>query len=166
MTTDTKLRSYSTEPAATVSRSYEDDFFGWVEDQVALLKAGRVDRVDLINIADELSAVGNEHYEKLESAVRIVLLHLLKWDYQPDRRSRSWVLSIAAHRRRIVRVLRKNPSLKPHIEEATGNAYEDARGDAMNETGLVAMTFPKQCPYDWSAITARTIEWDDVRSPE
>lgn len=168
MTTDTKPRKDRIESTATskMSRRYQDDLYGWVEDQIALLKTGRVDDLDLTNIADELSDVGNEQYDKLQSAIRVVLLHLLKWDHQPDRRSRSWVLSIAEHRRRITRVLRKNPSLKPHTGEATREAFEDARGDAIDQTGLPAKTFPKQCPYDWDAITARIVEWDDLNSPE
>jgi hypothetical protein len=168
MTIDTKLRKDSTEPTATskTPRGYSDDLYGWVEDQIALLNAGRVDQLDLGNIADELSDVGNEQYDKLQSAVRVVLLHLLKWDHQIDGRSRSWVLSIAEHRRRVVRVLRKNPSLKPHIGEAMREAYEDARGDAINETGLATRTFSKQCPYEWSAIMTRIVEWDDLKSPE
>ena len=104
MVTKTIDRSPPTAPAP--SRSYKDDLFGWVEDQVALLEAGRLLEVDAKNVADELGDLGKEQYEKLESAIRVILLHLLKWDHQADRRSRSWVGSIIEQRRRVTRVLK------------------------------------------------------------
>jgi len=164
MTTTTKARG-SAEKAAPSRRSYADDLYGWVEDQIALLKAGRLSEVDSDNIADELSDVGNEQYDKLESAIRVVLLHLLKWDHQPERRSRSWVGSIIEQRRRIARVLKKNPSLKPHIAEAILEAYEDAQTDAAVETNLREDQFPKDCPYSWEDILDRVVALDDLQSP-
>lgn len=164
MATKTIDRSPPTVPAP--SRAYRDDLFGWVEDQVALLKAGRVSEIDFVNIADELGDVGNEQYDKLESAIRIVLLHLLKWDHQPERRSRSWVGSIVEQRRRIGRVLKKNPSLKPHIAEALAEGYEDARTAAAVETDKPTKVFPENCPYSWDEMLHRVIALDDFRSPE
>jgi hypothetical protein len=94
------------------------------------------------------------------------MLHLLKWDHQPALRSKSWLHSVHEQRKRIARVLRKNPGLAPRISEATEEGYEDARDDAAAETGIAKKLFPKDCPYDWSAITTRVIEFDDLRSPE
>jgi hypothetical protein len=165
MTTTTKARG-GAEIAAQPRRRYADDLYGWVEDQIALLKAGRLSEIDTDNIVEELSDVGNEQYDKLESAIRVVLLHLLKWDHQPSHRSKSWVLSIREHRRRIDRVLRKNPSLMSSIEEATSEAYENARDDAMRETDLPQTAFPTKCTYDWETILKRAIEFGDLRSPE
>lgn len=164
MATKTIDRSSQTE--MKLSRAYKDDLFGWVEDQVELLKAGRIAEIDCENIADELGDVGNEQYDKLESAIRVVLLHLLKWDQQSSHRSKSWVFSIRTQRRQIARVLKKNPSLKPHIAEAIEEGYEDARDEAQTETGLPASVFNARCPYDWDAILTRLVEFDDIRSPE
>lgn len=164
MATKTIDRSPQTE--LTQSRAYKDDLFGWVEDQVALLKAGRVAEIDFENIADELADVGSEQYDKLESAIRIVLLHLLKWDRQSSHRSKSWVLSIRTQRRQIARVLKKNPSLKPHVAAAIEEGYEDARDDAQRETGLPASAFDVRCPYDWDTILTRLVALEDIRSPE
>jgi hypothetical protein len=150
----------------SVSRAYKDDLFGWVEDQVALLKAGRIGEIDALNIADELADVGSEQYDKLESAVRVILLHFLKWDHQAERRSRSWVGSVVEQRRRVARVLKKNPGLKPHIAEAMAEGYEDARTEAAVETGISEQTFPSNCPYSWEDVVSRTIALDDLRSPE
>lgn len=163
MATKTIDRSSQTE--VKPSRAYKEDLFGWVEDQVALLKAGQIAEIDCENIADELGDVGNEQYDKLESATRVVLLHLLKWDHQPERRSRSWVGSIVEQRRRIARVLKKNPSLKPHTAEALAEGYEDARTDAAVETDMPKKVFPENCPYSWDEVLNRVIALDDLRSP-
>jgi hypothetical protein len=77
----------------------------------------------------------------------ILLAHLLKWQYQPERRSRSWEATIKEQRRRIERVLRKNPGLKSYLDEAFENAYGDARLIAVRETGLEENTFPEDCPW-------------------
>jgi hypothetical protein len=164
-TTTSKVRPGSNETSTSPAR-YEDDLYGWVEAQIALLKAGRLAEVDAKNIAEELADVGHDQYDKLERALGILMMHLLKWDHQPTHRSRSWVNTVHEQRKRIARVLRKNPSLKSRIPEATEEGYEDARDSAAAETGLAKKLFPKACPYDWSAITARIIEFDDLRSPE
>lgn len=164
-TTKSKARSGSAETPTAPAR-YEDDLYGWVEQQVALLRAGRATGIDAENIAEELSDVGGEQYDKLESAIRVVLLHLMKWDLQPTHRSKSWVFSMRIQRRHIARVLKKNPSLKPHVAEAIGEAYSDARDDAQEETGLPAKVFELTCPYDWDAILTRAVEFEGIRSPE
>jgi len=165
MTTSSKIRSDPPAASAAAPR-YDEDRFGWVEHQVALLRAGRLSEVDAGNIAEELSDVGGEQYDKLESALRVVLLHLMKWDQQPTHRSKSWVFSIRTQRRQIARVLAKNPSLKPHIAEAIGEAYLDACDEAQEQTGLSAKAFELTCPYDWDAILSRVVEFEGIRSPE
>ena len=123
------------------------------------MRAGRVAEADVLNIAEELDDVGNEQYDKLQSALRIVLLHLLKWDHQARRRSRSWWASIRVQRNHIRRVLHKNPGLKSRVNEAIREAYEDARVDAAAETKLGLRSFPARCPYRWNDIMEREIAW-------
>jgi len=85
---------------------YDQDLYSWAVEQAALLRAGKIAEADARNIAEELDDVGNEQYDKLESALRVILLHLLKWDHQPGRRSRSWYASIKVQRNHVTRVLR------------------------------------------------------------
>src|SRR5437868_10723510 len=103
--------------AATEPARYERDLYSWAIEQATLLRAGNIAEADARNIAEELDDVGNEQYDKLESALRLILLHLLKWDYQSERRSRSWYGSISIQRKHVRRVLRKNPGLKPLVDE-------------------------------------------------
>ena len=151
--TDTK-RAAGREPAR-----YDRDLYSWAIEQAALLRAGRIAEADALNIAEEIDDVGNEQYDKLESALRVILLHLLKWDYQPSHRSRSWHLSIMAHRRHVLKVLRKNPGLRSVRDEAVAEAYEDARIEAADQTLLELDVFPLECPYSFNQIMERPIDW-------
>jgi hypothetical protein len=135
--------------------TYKGDLHAWAREQAALLRAGRPSEADAANIAEELDDVGNEQYDKLEGALRVLLTHMLEWDHQPERRGRSWANSIAAQRLAIAKVLRKNPSLKSSREEAVGEAWDEARLQASSETDLPLDAFPEALPYDWPAITER-----------
>ena|SRR2546423_4354258 len=138
---------------------YGNDLYSWAVEQAALLRAGKIAEADVLNIAEELDDVGNEQYDKLESALRLIVLHLLKWDHQPERRSRSWYASIAVQRNHVRKVLRKNPGLKPLLNEAIAEAHEDARLEAAADTDLEEGAFSKQCPYSWEIIMERPIQW-------
>lgn len=146
-------------PKASGTR-YEDDLYSWVKEQMALLRSGRLDEIDALNIAEELSDVGNEQLDKLESAIAVLTLHLLKWEYQPERRSRSWQLSVREQRRRIHRVLKKNPGLKPMISEAIQEGYADGRDRALDETGLPDEALPEICPYTFDEMMTREIVYE------
>ena len=137
---------------------YDHDLYSWAVEQAALLRAGRISEADALNIAEEIDDVGNEQYDKLESALRLILLHLLKWDHQSERRSRSWTLSIAVQRKHVLKVLRKNPGLKPLADEAVAEAFETARLEAASETELEVETFPLECPYSWHDIMELPID--------
>jgi len=138
---------------------YDRDLYSWAIEQAALLRSGRLNRLDALNLAEEIDDVGNEQYDKLASAIRVILVHLLKWDRQPKRRSRSWKLSIAVNRKHAARVLRKNPGLGPKVEEAIVEAYETARLEAAAQTLLEEDDFPIECPYSWSDIMDREVPW-------
>jgi hypothetical protein len=136
-----------------------DDLYSWARHQAELLRAGRLSEIDAVAIAEEIDDVGEEEYHRLESALRVVLLHLLKWDHQRDRRSRSWALSIHEHRRRVHRQLRRSPGLKSQLGEALEGAYEDARLEASSETGLSLKVFPRDLPFEYAEIMERPIVW-------
>jgi hypothetical protein len=146
-------------PDADDRARYDRDLYSWAVEQAALLRAGRIAEADLRNIAEELDDVGNEQYDKLESALRLILLHLLKWDNQPQRRSRSWQLSISVQRKHVSKVLRKNPGLKALVDEAMTEAYDVARLEAAAQTLLDEDVFPLECPYPWDDIMERAIDW-------
>lgn len=138
---------------------YDKDLYGWAVEQAALLRSGKIAEADALNIAEELDDVGIEQYDKLESALRLILMHLLKWDHQ----SRAALAELARQHRRAaqtcVEVLRKNPGLKSMTDEAMAEAYEVARIEAANQTGLEEERFPYDNPYSWNEIMERPVDW-------
>lgn len=124
-----------------------------------MLREGRVAEVDAHGLAEEIDDVGEEQYQRLESALRVLMHHLLKWDYQAEARSRSRAITIREQRRRAARQLRKNPGLKARLDEAVAEAYEDARDDAARETGLPTRTFPIHPPFTFTQVMERPILW-------
>ena len=128
---------------------YERDFYAWANEQAALLRAGNLSAADIENIAEEIESMGRSERRELVSRLSVLLLHLLKWQYQPDRRGASWEASIANTRDQLADHMRDNPSLKAQIPESIAAAYRYARRDAAGETGLRIATFPQICPWSY-----------------
>jgi hypothetical protein len=126
---------------------YERDFYAWANEQASLLRAGKLSDADIENIAEEIESMGRSEKRELISRLGVLLTHLLKWQYQPDRRGRSWQGTIEQQRYRLERHLGENPSLKSQLDTAVQEAYKDARYDAEKETDLDRDTFPADCPF-------------------
>lgn len=104
--------------------------------------------------------MGSEIYERLESALTVLFMHMLKWDYQPIHRSRSWEATIREQRKRIAKLLKDNPSLKAKLVDAQEAGYGYGRDRASGETDMPVETFPENSPYTWQDITARPFHFD------
>jgi hypothetical protein len=130
-----------------VSNLYETDFYGWIEKQVFLLRNHQWSQVDLLNLIEEIESLGKQQRQELRNRLSILIGHLLKWEYQPQYRSRSWLATIRVQRRDTLRLLKENPSLKSYLGDALTSAYENARDLAMGETDLPESTFPINCSY-------------------
>ena len=139
---------------------YNDDFACWIEHQAAALRDGRFDELDIAELVDEVEGLGRSEFDKLSSALEIVLLHMLKWDYQPERRGESWRRSIREHRRRLAKQLKTNPSHKARLDEVLEDAYPLARVVTERETGVFLRLLPERCPYSWDEIMTRRHELD------
>ena len=136
--------------------NYDQDFYGWTQEQAALLKAGRLNDLDIENLIEEIETMGRSEKRALESSLTVLLVHLLKWQYQPVRRGRSWELTIKTQRIHFIKVLRDNPGLKPTLEQCMMDAYQIATIKASQETGLEENIFPASCPWSW----AETVQAD------
>ncbi len=144
-------------PADAPARADCDrDFYTWLMEQARHVREGRWAALDRDNLAEEIESLGREQFNKLVSALRVLLAHMLKWDHQPERRTQSWALSIKAHRDDLDDVLTDNPGLKSRLSEAIERAYRKARIEAAQETGLEEAEFPEKCPYDWNDIITRS----------
>jgi len=126
---------------------YERDFALWIDEQVDLLRQRAFDGLDLPNLIDELESIVRSDKRSLESDLIVVLRHLLKHRHQPARRSRSWLLSIAEHRRRVRGILKDSPSLRRHLGNEFAECYAAGRHQAIIETGLSEKRFPKTPPW-------------------
>ena len=127
--------------------TYETDFYGWTERQAALLRAEEFEAVDWNNLIEEIETLGRSEAHKVENRLIVLIMHLLKWAYQPERRSRGWEHTIAEQRDRLDRLLRKNPTLRARLPEMIEFIYPYAVKKALRETSFLVSPFPPACPY-------------------
>ncbi|MGM3162962.1 DUF29 domain-containing protein [Dickeya undicola] len=128
---------------------YDNDFYGWTQEQASLLRSGRLAELDVHNLLEEIEAMGRSERRELESRLQVLFMHLLKWEYQPSHRGKSWQLTIEEQRRKAMRVLSENPSLKSRLQDIIADAYGDAVIGAERETGLNRGLFPTNCPWSF-----------------
>src|SRR5271156_6912445 len=102
------MASGSAKPQGETPVAKDQDLYTWASQTAKLLREGRLGDLDLAAVAEEIDDVGEEQYLRLESALRVLLHHVLKWDHQPAARSRSWAITVREQRRRVERQLRKN----------------------------------------------------------
>ena len=128
-------------------RVYEKDFYGWTQEQATLLREHQFAQLDLNNLIEEIESMGRSERREVSSRMEQLLMHLLKWEYQPGFRGHSWRASIRNQRRELSRVLRDNPSLRSELSTTFREAYLTAVGMAEDETGLARKTFPTEPPF-------------------
>lgn len=131
---------------------YDNDFYAWTNEQASLLRAGKLSAADIEHIAEEIESMGRSEQQQLENRLVVLMLHLLKWQFQPGRRGSSWQATIRIQRISLARHIKKNPSLKAALPETLIDAYEIARIEAASETALSEATFPAACPWSFERI--------------
>jgi hypothetical protein len=131
----------------STSNLYDDDIHAWTQQTAELLKQRRFEELDLAHLIEELESMGRRDRQELVSRLKILLGHLLKWQYQPAHRCSSWRGSIFEQRLQVRDLLHSSPSLKPFLAEAADNAYPDGARLASRETGLPIQQFPARLPY-------------------
>lgn len=139
-------------PGSLTQNLYETDFYAWIQEQAKLLRHQQWNQLDLPNLIEEIESLGKQQRAELRNRLKVLIGHLLKWEYQPERRSRSWLMTIRVQRRDTQELLEENPSLKPYLEEALQKIYESGRDLAVGETNLPLKTFPENCPYTLDEI--------------
>ncbi|MDY7014644.1 MAG: DUF29 domain-containing protein [Cyanobacteriota bacterium] len=135
-----------------MSNLYEIDFYAWTQEQAKFLKHQQWNQLDLPNLIEEIESLGKQQRAELRNRLKVLLGHLLKWEYQASKRSRSWLSTIRIQRFDIVELLEENPSLKPYLQEALQLAYTKGKALASGETNLPLKTFPTSCPYPLEEI--------------
>lgn len=127
--------------------TYNQDIIEWSREQAALLRSGQFSKLDIEHLAEEIEDVGKSEQRELENRMAVLLAHLMKWKYQPDRRSSSWERTIREQRKGITHRLAKTPSLKADLRDSEWweGVWSDAVITAMKETDVDC--FPEACPW-------------------
>ncbi|WP_052567509.1 DUF29 domain-containing protein [Candidatus Magnetobacterium casense] len=134
---------------------YETDFYQWAFHNADLLRQGRFAEIDLENIIEELEGMARNNKRELLSRLKVLIMHLLKWQYQPKLRSGSWSATIATQRTDIGFLLEDNPSLKYNIEFVIAKGFIAAKEEFEEETGISARVLPETCPYTFKQLMDR-----------
>ena len=150
-----------TTPLSKISESidstvYEKDYYLWLQNTVNLLREKNLAELDLPHLIEEIEDMGKRERRSLYSNLKILLMHLLKYRYQPEKRSNSWRYNIEEHRQRIAEALSDSPSLKSYLRETFEKCYQDAKKLAAKETSLTLEAFPTKSPF----TTEETLDAD------
>lgn len=135
--------------------SYDRDYYAWAKHNAELIRQGKFTQIDAENIAEELESMGKSQRRELTSRLTVLLTHLLKWQFQAEKRTNSWASTIITQRAEIRYLLADSPSLKAELDAAIQTAYSVARDRAEVETGISSTLFPETCPYTFDQIMAK-----------
>ena len=139
-------------PATNTANLYERDYYLWLSHTAQLIKEGKFSEVDAANLVEEIEDMGRSEKRAVKSNLIIVLVHLLKYKYQPAKRTNSWKSSIREHRRRLRDDFKASPSLQRYFKEVFDECYQDAREQSADETGLPLDNFPTESPFTPSEV--------------
>jgi hypothetical protein len=134
--------------------AYDTDFYAWAQRQAQALRAKDWGSLDLKHLAEEVEDLRKTERRGVRSQLRLILSHLLKWVYQPEKRTESWRSIIANGRVLVQEDLEDLPSLAPELETLAAWAYPRARRDAVKDTSLPLATFPEVCPWSVEQVLA------------
>ncbi len=126
---------------------YHKDFYAWALHSAALIRQGKLSSLDFEHIADEIESMGKSDKRELINRFAVLLAHLLKWQFQPERRSNSWKYTIEEQRDEVLDLLEDSPSLKYELNQKLERAYKKAVLLAATHTGMSKNAFPESCPF-------------------
>lgn len=126
---------------------YNRDFYAWAVHNAELIRQGKLSEIDVENVAEELESMGNNNKRELVNRLAVLIAHLLKWKFQPMRRSKSWTLTIKNQRFEILDLLEESPSLKHQIELKFNHAYEKAKIIFSEQSGIDENELQQNCPF-------------------
>jgi hypothetical protein len=157
------MQSTNHPPVPNPPAAYDQDFYTWTQQMAAALRQHNWEALDIENLAEEIEALGKSDRRAIKSRLEILIMHLLKWQFQPSQRSNSWKATVTEQRLRIQDLLSDSPSLKNYLLEILPEAYSNSRQLAADETGLALDVFPEACPYSGEQLlTASNLFADEL----
>jgi hypothetical protein len=142
--------------AKNIQKEYEEDFYAWTVHNAKLLREGKLSEVDIEHIAEEIESMGKSEKRELINRLAVLITHLLKWQFQQERRSNSWKYTIEEQREEVSELLEESPSLKNELQEKLDRAYRKATLWAATEMGVNKSIFNNKCPYSFDQILNNT----------
>jgi len=133
---------------------YETDFYRWTIEQSDRLRLGKLDSLDLENLAEEIESLWKQQQQELANRLGVLIGHLLKWQYQPEKRTRSWQVTIQLQRQEIQDLLEDNPSLKSYLDKALSKGFRFGLALVLSETPIKKKILPDECPYSFEELLA------------
>jgi hypothetical protein len=135
-----------------LNKLYDQDFFAWTQEQADALKRRSANALDWENLLEEVEDLGRSERRELRSRLIVLITHVLKWEFQPEQRSRSWMATIRIQQRELQNLLGESPSLRATLDQIWTKAYEDARELAAIETALPLDDFRRAPPLSFEAV--------------
>ncbi|MCB1159353.1 MAG: DUF29 domain-containing protein [Leptospiraceae bacterium] len=137
---------------ADLHKLYEEDEHLWYFENAKLIREGKVDFLDFEHIAEVLEDMGKRDYREVFSRMKVLLVHLLKWIFQKEYRSKSWNLTMIEQRDILNFEFQHSQNLEKYGKENFQEIYSKARKQASVETGLPIDTFPKEPPFTFNEV--------------
>jgi len=134
------------------TKLYDTDFYAWTLEQSRLLQSGNLQDLDIENLVEEIESLGKQQRQELRNRLGVLIGHLLKWAYQPEKRSKSWRSTIREQRKEVLELSKENPSLKSYLPEAITSAHESGLALVVRETPLDYEDLPVECPFSLEQI--------------
>jgi hypothetical protein len=151
----------STAQIPDASRVYDHDYYAWAREQASALRERQIELLDFEHLAEEVDALADRDRRELRSRLMRILVHLLKWQFQASRRSRSWENTLDLQRTEIDGLLKSSPSLRRELPALITDAYAYAQRVAGREMRLDRdewlRRFPVECP--WSVEQILNVEF-------
>ena len=142
-----KNESSGTRTSLISQTLYEQDYYQWLTATANKLRQGKLAEIDVVNLIEEIEDMGRSERKAVRSNLRILLMHLLKYKYQPEKRTNNWLFTIVEHRKRLQQSFQDSPSLRPYFLEVFEESYQDAIDLSTAETSLPRNTFPNKSPF-------------------
>jgi hypothetical protein len=152
----------------TLAELYNADYYTWAMTNAELLKEGKVDEIDHINLAEEVKDLGLSEYKELRSYLANLLSHLYKWDNQPDLRTKSWINKIANSINEIAQTLKRNPGLKYKqvFDEAFSDSWNKAKYIIFSDTEIKFNLIPDDSPYSFKEAVKKASEITEIKNQD
>ena len=147
---------------------YDDDIVTWADEQAASLRvlAQRPDlsnALDWENIAEEVESLGRSQVQGVESAILLVLVHVLKYLSAPTAQStRSWRVEVTAYQATARRNYKRSMRQKIDWEDLWTTAKANAAVSLKMYGDNLVQGLPRAMPFDPDEIVAKDFDMDQA----